>query len=246
VIGKSKVDLDGDCRTRECNLGNLITDAAVYFFAQRNIDDGWTDAPIALLNGGSIRAGIPALDKKGILKKEDIFNVWPFGNKLTRLNVNGTQLRLALEKSVEHYDQTGVIKRGGFLQYSGIQVVYDLNRPPMARVTSAWVRCGRCRIPEFLPLFENENYTIITSDYLSRGGDGYYMLTPSPEITIPTGVDELHIFEFFVSKFGPVFPAVERRIVFESFVTMSSSYRTTWSLVTLALPIILPTYLSLA
>lgn len=46
--------LDGDCRFRECNFGNLITDTMVYARAiQYTSTDGhWTDAPIALMNGG--------------------------------------------------------------------------------------------------------------------------------------------------------------------------------------------------
>lgn len=30
-IGKTKVFLDGNCRFGECNLGNLLTDAFIYY-----------------------------------------------------------------------------------------------------------------------------------------------------------------------------------------------------------------------
>lgn len=50
----SQVTLDSNCRFTECNLGNLIADAMVYVRSmQYNGTDGyWTDAPIALMNGG--------------------------------------------------------------------------------------------------------------------------------------------------------------------------------------------------
>lgn len=49
-----QVTLDGDCRFRECNLGNLIADSMVHARSiQHNNSDGyWTDAAIAFMNGG--------------------------------------------------------------------------------------------------------------------------------------------------------------------------------------------------
>lgn len=49
-----KVALDGDCRFRECNFGNLVADSMIYVRSvQYNGADGyWTDAAIALMNGG--------------------------------------------------------------------------------------------------------------------------------------------------------------------------------------------------
>ncbi|MDY7023077.1 MAG: bifunctional metallophosphatase/5'-nucleotidase [Cyanobacteriota bacterium] len=56
VIGKTAVKLEGDrakIRTQETNLGNLIADAIL---DKMRIDDG----DIAIVNGGGIRASIPA------------------------------------------------------------------------------------------------------------------------------------------------------------------------------------------
>lgn len=86
IIGRTNVFLHGDslsCRLHECNLGNFITDSYVDYvscmmyeniiytyhkcpYAQNvrhNYDDFnankfWTDAPIALLQGGGIRDSI--------------------------------------------------------------------------------------------------------------------------------------------------------------------------------------------
>lgn len=55
----------------------------------------------------------------------------------------------------------------------GIKVEYDLKQSPGHRVTSLHVRCGRCSIPRFEPLVLNDNYTIMTNNYLAEGGDKF-------------------------------------------------------------------------
>jgi len=55
VLGYTKVFLEGGniCRMRECNLGNLVTDAMVYARVVENKGgEFWTDAPIAFMQGG--------------------------------------------------------------------------------------------------------------------------------------------------------------------------------------------------
>lgn len=55
ILGYTKVFLEGGniCRMRECNMGNLVTDAMIY---TRVIEDQggdyWTDASIAIIQGG--------------------------------------------------------------------------------------------------------------------------------------------------------------------------------------------------
>ena len=61
-LGKSQVLLDGNegsCRLMECSIGNLVTDAMVMGSMTPATDDKWTEAPIALVNAGSIRASMP-------------------------------------------------------------------------------------------------------------------------------------------------------------------------------------------
>lgn len=58
IIGYTRVQLDGRmavCRTRECNLGNLITDAFVHARVLEDVAGSyWTDAAIAFASGGSM------------------------------------------------------------------------------------------------------------------------------------------------------------------------------------------------
>ncbi len=56
-VGVTHVHLDGNrtsCRRKECNLGNLITDAMVQQHLQVPNEDRWNDVSIALFNSGNI------------------------------------------------------------------------------------------------------------------------------------------------------------------------------------------------
>ena len=54
-----------DCMLKECNLGNVVTDAMVFHYANLSAnEEQWTDASIALQNSGSITASI-AVNSQG-------------------------------------------------------------------------------------------------------------------------------------------------------------------------------------
>ena len=60
-MGSSFVFLNGsDCMWKECNLGNVITDAFVFHYANQSANDvQWTNASIAVQHGKSVKASIP-------------------------------------------------------------------------------------------------------------------------------------------------------------------------------------------
>ncbi len=92
VIGKTNVLLEGDfrCRLRECNLGNLVTDAMVDYYMRRSrLYDGWTDTAIAVYVGGGIRATIDEQSNNGSITLEDLLSVLPFGNDMVILEMSG-------------------------------------------------------------------------------------------------------------------------------------------------------------
>ena len=61
-MGSSFVFLDArkpDCMLKECNLGNIVTDAMVFHYANQSASDAqWTTASIAVLNSGWITSSI--------------------------------------------------------------------------------------------------------------------------------------------------------------------------------------------
>lgn len=168
TLGVTKVFLDGtSCREFECNLGNMITDAMVYTNAINYTGKYWTDAGIALMQGGGIRASATI----GNITKFDLTTMLPFNNGLLKLNVTGHTLMEALERSVVRY--TG--DRGEFLQMSGLQVVYNLTRPANQRVTSVQAICNECEMPSYSPLKLDSYYPVIISTFVYDGGDDFSM-----------------------------------------------------------------------
>lgn len=172
TLGATKVFLDGtNCRKFECNLGNLITDAMVYTNAISYTGKYWTDAGIALMQGGGIRASATI----GNITKFDLTTILPFDNGLVKVNVTGKTLMAALERSVERY--TG--DRGEFLQMSGLHVVYNLSRPANERVVSAHAICNECEVPEYSPLKLDAYYPVIISTFIYERGDDLSMFAVS-------------------------------------------------------------------
>lgn len=55
---------------------------------------------------------------------------------------------------------------------SGVQVVYDMNRPTGERVVEAKVLCTDCLVPELQDIVEGKLYRIVIQDFLADGGDG--------------------------------------------------------------------------
>lgn len=75
------------------------------------------------------------------------------------------------------YRYSYTIRRGEFLQMSGIRVVYNLTQPSSARVHSVEVLCCDCEVPQYEPLDTFKQYRVIVTDFMSLGGHGYTMFT---------------------------------------------------------------------
>ncbi len=152
VIGRADVPLEAHgakLRTQETNIGDFVAD----LMRERLGSD------VALLNGGAIRTNrtVPA----GPLTKRDVYNLLPFTNVVLKLEMRGGDLRRALERGLAQADREG----GGFLQVSGLRLVWDPQRPTGRRIVSADVRGT--------PLAAEALYTVAVPGYLWRGGDGF-------------------------------------------------------------------------
>lgn len=148
TIGEALVDLDGEnVRTRETNLGDLITD----------IMRQQSNSQIALTNGGGIRASI----RKGNITLNDIYTALPFDNYIVAMKLTGREIKEVLEHGV-----SGVkLREGRFLQVSGLSFMYDPKMPQGLRVMD--VSVGGTKMDM------DATYTVCTNDFLAAGGDGY-------------------------------------------------------------------------
>ena len=150
VVGQTRVFLDGDCRGKECNLGNFIADSLVDWYALHyEMNEYWTDAAIGFFQAGGIRTSIERVGD-GFITMADVNTLLPFGNNVVMIEVTGQQLWDALEHSVWRFGQGGAA--GEFMQYSGIEVTYDVSKPSGQRIVKATALCAQCLVPVLEPI----------------------------------------------------------------------------------------------
>ena len=146
-------------RTQEAAIGNLIADAI----------RTESDADIAIVNGGGIRAG-RIYPPGSTITRRDIMAELPFNNKIAVLEVLGKTVRAGLENGFSALPRAA----GRFPQVSGLKVVVDPSRPVGQRVVSAEA--------DGKPLDDKKVYRLAINDFMSRGGDGYEMFNNVREI----------------------------------------------------------------
>lgn len=211
IIGKTRVLLDGRasvCRFSECNFGNLIADAFVYYIASNFPGESWTNTPIGLVNGGGIRNSI---NPSNNISYGDILSVLPYDNSIITLSLTGDELIKTLEIGIRGNGETS---NGEFLQVSGLRVLYDRSKPALSRVVSVKVRCGDCLVPKYEEIDLNANYTIVTIGFLVDGGDGHYILSDNGKNKVVQDLNDLSILKWYLENQSPVYPEIQGRIQF--------------------------------
>lgn len=210
IVGRTRVVLDAnDCRIKECNFGNLIADAFVAYKSYFYGGSYWTDTPIAIQNGGGIRNSIDARHKSGNITRGDILACLPFDNRMIAVSLNGTDLIEMLETSIRSNGETS---RGEYLQFSGLQVVYDKSKPVGHRVVSAKARCAMCTVPIFEPVLPKKEYRFMVTQFMLNGGDGYTVLTNKAFKINPEDLNDAEVVSWYLDKYNPVFPEINGRI----------------------------------
>ncbi|XP_065212271.1 snake venom 5'-nucleotidase-like [Planococcus citri] len=222
IVGRTNVKLGSrspSCRIYECNLGNLVTDAFIDAVAgQYNGTHGWTDAAIALIQAGAIRSPIHENKTFGNFTYEEILTVLPYKTSMYKVRVRGSDLREALEQSVSKHPNTNG-STGEFLHVSGIRVVYDFAKPVGRRITKLDVRCANCSVPMYSAMKDDTTYTIVMSQYLRDGGDGYSMFNKGYSEPL---MDDLGVFSLsdtdavanYFNKSQVNYPGIDGRIIF--------------------------------
>lgn len=223
LVGSTHVHLDGDrfvCRVEECNLGNLICDGMLQQNLRHSDSLYWSDVGIAVLNSGSIRSSLEI----GPITTGDLIRVQPFRNTVDIVELRGETVLKMLEFSATRWTKEPGELFGGFLQFSGMRVVYDMTRAAGGRVVDVQMRCSKCRIPKFEPLNTTEVYQILMNNFMITGGDGYSMI-PEEKIRVHTiGNVDLDILIENVKENSPVIQGLEGRIRFLQDVQSDNLY----------------------
>ncbi|MBN1883687.1 MAG: bifunctional metallophosphatase/5'-nucleotidase [Deltaproteobacteria bacterium] len=225
-VGETLVDLDAlsaNVRSRESNLGNLVTDAWVDWFTRPD-----TENLIALINGGTLRGD--RYYKAGPVTYGDLMEIHPYSNSIFEVSLSGKDLLQVLEMSASAINVEGDgaaederVPDGGFLQVSGLKIEIDLSGRPYSgiydgrelvkiiypgdRITSALVKEGG----EWVPINPDKMYTVLVTSWTAAGGDGYAPFIAAEKID--TTVDIVDALCTYIEKRGPVSPEIEGRIV---------------------------------
>ncbi|MFQ3567500.1 MAG: 5'-nucleotidase C-terminal domain-containing protein [Aggregatilineales bacterium] len=209
VVGQTAVYLDGDrneCRSAECNMGNLIADAI-------RQDTG---VQIAFMNGGGIRASIPvATDRPEVLLLPepldvtfgDVMTVLPFRNRISTFELTGADVLAALENGVSRVG--GDTGTGRFLQVSGLRYSWDGSRAPGERIVSAEILNED---GSFSPIDPEAVYRVAANDFLRNGGDEFYMFRDNAINARDDGKELDVVLMEYLAANSPVMPEIEGRI----------------------------------
>lgn len=152
-------------RNSETNLGELCADAYRYV----------SGADIAFVNGGGVRAKIPA----GDITREQILNVHPYGNSLCVVKATGQEILDALEYGAKDWPS----EFGGWLHVSGLTFELHTYLPSTATQDTNGLFSGvtgEYRVKNVMvngePLDLEKEYTLSCHNYkLKNMGDGYSM-----------------------------------------------------------------------
>jgi len=165
-----------DGRLCESLLGNVITDSMRTTYAPIGVE-------FAITNSGGLRADLtcPTTDNPDDfcpaytpppypITRGQVLGVLPFGNTVSTVEVNGTELKTMLENGVSLMPAAN----GRFPQVSGLCFTYDIALPGGSRVLSA-VRAdaaGNCTATP-ISLTSASMYHVAINDFMAAGGDGY-------------------------------------------------------------------------
>ncbi|KAK3789426.1 hypothetical protein RRG08_010619 [Elysia crispata] len=212
-IGSSHVFLEGDakvCRTRECNMGNFICDGMLKQNLRHSDARYWSDVSIAVMNSGGIRTSID----KGPITVGDAIKVQPFRNTVDIVELRGESVLKILEHAASLWSEESDRLFGGFLQVSGMRIVYDMSQATGSRVIDVQMMCSKCSIPHFEPLNVTEIYQIVMNNYIANGGDTYTMIPTHTVRRHTIGNVDLDIFTEHIRQNSPVIQGLEGRIRF--------------------------------
>lgn len=181
-------------RTAETNLGDLCADAYRVVLG----------ADIAFVNGGGVRADIPA----GDITYGQILSVHPFGNMACVVEATGQQILDALEMSSRDVPN----ECGGFLQVSGL--TYEINVGVESSVVvddkGSFVEvAGERRVQNVLvngePIDPEATYTLASHNYmLKSGGDGLNMFQGDTLLQDEVLIDNQVLINYIVDTLGGV------------------------------------------
>jgi 5'-nucleotidase / UDP-sugar diphosphatase len=170
VVGESDGALDGArerVRAQPTNLGVFIASVMM----QK------AGADLAIMNAGGIRDSMPA----GKLTYKDVLKVQPFGNMLTHVTLNGTELMAYLNAAAKM-----TAGAGAFAHFAGVRLVIEGGAVKEATIKGA-------------PIDPSKSYRLAINSFQANGGDGYPKVSDHPGF-VNTGFVDADVMREYLAK----------------------------------------------
>ena len=196
-------------RSGETNLGDFVADGIYTYFNE--VEKLHCD--VAIMNGGGIRADVPAGDWTFKTCKQ----VSPFGNVACLMSVTGKQIQDALEFAARFAGEDGK-ENGGFLHVAGAtyEIHTDIPNTVQTDDKNVWIgsATGTPRVQNvkiydkasgtYVPLDEGKTYALAGMNYTLRNlGDGFAMFDGAELIKDYVAEDYL-VMSTYAMSFGGV------------------------------------------
>jgi 5'-nucleotidase len=185
----------GNCRTRECEMGNLVADAILDRVKGQGVE-------IVFQNGGGLRASID----QGVVTMGEVLTVLPFQNTLATFQLTGKDIVASLEHGVSMVEE----EKGAFPQVAGLRYTFDRSVAPNAgRIKSVEVMDNGA----WAPIDEAKTYTVATNNFTRGGGDGYDLFKNNAENAYDYGPSLEQVVADYLTDNRPYTPKLDGRIV---------------------------------
>ncbi|MFG6402919.1 choice-of-anchor I family protein [Microbacterium sp. P04] len=188
-------------RGSHSTLGNTVAD--VYLWAtSENPGYGGTDAEIAFMNPGGLRADLLYNPDNGSVSYREAANVQPFGNTLVTLELTPAQIKAVLEKQW----QPGMARPKLALGVSkGFTFEYDPTAAEGSHIKSMQLNGVELKLDD-----TTTKHRIVTNSFLAAGGDNFDTFTEGTGAADSGQIDLQATVDYFAA-IGAVSPAPANR-----------------------------------
>lgn len=172
---------------------NRHESGAADFVVEGFLLNSYSAADVALAGSGSVRVNIEVVRDlsfnsslcnccvtnmiqcnfhfKGDFNTEDAYTLLPFGNFLVNIVLTGQQIKSALEDGLDYYLVPNG-STGAYPKTSGLRFHVNEAMKKGSRISN--MEINPALKGEWAPLDMLKNYTLVTTDYIASGKDGYY------------------------------------------------------------------------
>jgi 5'-nucleotidase/UDP-sugar diphosphatase len=196
-VSETTKPIDGsrdNCRARECEMGNLVSDAILDRVKGQGVS-------IVFQNGGGLRASID----QGTITMGEVLTVLPFQNTLATFQLTGKDIVASLEHGVSMVEEG----KGAFPQVAGLKYSFDKSVAPNAgRIKSVEVQENGA----WAPIDEARVYTLATNNFTRGGGDGYKLFKENAQDAYDYGPGLEQVVADYLTANRPYTPMLDGRI----------------------------------